>query len=378
MLDGAEGHRTIGIFRDVTDKVLLESQVRRLYELERNLVQASIDGIIANDMSGNILIFNEGAANILGYEPEEVVGKIKVDQLYPSGLAREVKRLVYNPAYGGVGTLENYETAVLHKNGSPVPIWLSARLLTEEGREIGIVGYFRDLRERRRLEAELRRHERLATLGQMVAHISHEIKNPLLLIGGFAGQLERLTEWPPEVRRKLHLIHGEVQRLERFLDDLATFTRASSPQQISGDLVAVIQEVAELMEDGFSEKGVSFRIQAQADIPFLRFDPGQIRQVLINIFKNALEAMPQGGLLMVRVETRQDYLWLTVKDTGQGILPEHLPTLFTPFFSTKEKGTGLGLTISRGLIEQHRGEIRIESEINRGTTCIIRLPLSSA
>ena len=134
----------------------------------------------------------------------------------------------------------------------------------------------------------------------------------------------------------------------------------------------------ELMEDGFSEKGVSFRLQAQPDIPCLRFDPGQIRQVLINIFKNALEAMPQGGLLMVRVEIRQDYLWLTVKDTGQGILPEHLPTLFTPFFSTKEKGTGLGLTISRGLVEQHRGEIRIESEINRGTTCIIRLPLSAA
>ena len=378
LLDDAEGHCTIGVFREVTDKVLLESQVRRLYELERNLVQASIDGIIANDMSGNILIFNEGAANILGYEPEEIVGKIKVDQLYPPGLAREVKRLIYNPAYGGVGALENYETAVLHRNGSPVPIWLSARLLTEEGREIGIVGYFRDLRERRRLEAELRRNERLATLGQMVAHISHEIKNPLLLIGGFARHLERLSEWPPEVRRKLHLIHEEVQRLERFLDDLASFTRAGSPQPISGDLVAVIQEVAELMEDGFSEKGVSFRLQAQPDIPCLRFDPGQIRQVLINIFKNALEAMSQGGLLMVRVEIRQDYLWLTVKDTGQGILPEHLPTLFTPFFSTKEKGTGLGLTISRGLVEQHRGEIRIESEINRGTTCIIRLPLSAA
>jgi PAS domain S-box-containing protein len=378
LLDGAQGHRTIGILRDVTDKFLLESQVRRLYELERNLVQASIDGIIANDLSGNILIFNEGAANILGYEPEEVIGKIKVDQLYPSGLAREVKRLIYKPAYGGEGILENYETVVRHRNGRQVPIWLSARLLTEEGREIGIVGYFRDLRERKRMEAELLRHERLATLGQMVVHISHEIKNPLLLIGGFARQLERLSEWPPEVRRKLHLIHEEVQRLERFLDDLATFTRSSSPQQISGDLVAVIQEVAELMEDGFSEKGVSFRLQAQPSIPLLRFDPGQIRQVLINIFKNALEAMPQGGLLTVRVESKQDYLWLTVKDTGQGILPEHLPALFTPFFSTKEKGTGLGLTISRGLIEQHRGEIRIESEVDRGTTCIIRLPLSSA
>jgi PAS domain S-box-containing protein len=376
LLDSVEAQRTVGLFRDVTDKFLLESQVRRLYELEKNLVQASMDGIIANDMNGNILIFNEGAANILGYEQEEVIGKLKVSRLYPPGLAQEVKERLLALEDGGPGILENFETVCRHKSGALVPIWLSARLLQEAGREIGIVGYFRDLRERKRMEAELLRHERLATLGRMVAHIGHEIKNPLMVIGGFTRQLERLGGWSGEARRKLRLIHEEVERLERFLGDLSVFTRAVSAQKTTGDLTAVIREVAELMENSFLDTGVDFELRAPPQIPALRFDPGQMHQVFLNLFKNALEAMPQGGQLTVRVETFPERLAVSVTDTGQGIAPEHLEALFTPFFSTKAKGTGLGLTISRGLIEQHQGELRIESEVSCGTTCIISLPLA--
>jgi PAS domain S-box-containing protein len=369
---------TVWSFRDVTDRFNLESQVRQLDELERNLVQASMDGIIVNDMLGNVLIFNEGAARILGYTPEEVIGKIKVFRLYPGKLAHEIKDLIYDPAYGGTGVLENYETAVRHKDGTLVPIWLSARLLHEEGREIGIVGYFRDLRERKRLEEELLRNERLATLGKMVAHISHEIKNPLATIGGFAAQLGRLAELPEGTQRKLRLIHDEVQRLEKFLADLSTFTRTDSLQKTPGDMLALIREVAELMEASFKQQGVVFQLQAPRQLPTFAFDPQKIRQVLLNIFKNALEAMPQGGRLTVEAQVRDEYVVVQVTDTGHGIAPEHLKSLFTPFFSTKAGGTGLGLTISRGLIAQHQGEIDIDSEVDRGTTCIIRLPLKAA
>ncbi|MCL4503111.1 MAG: PAS domain S-box protein, partial [Deltaproteobacteria bacterium] len=183
-----EGHEhtwTVCAFREITQMFNLESQVRRLDELERMLVQASMDGIIVNDMLGQILIFNEGASRILGYRPEEVIGsKMRVRDFYPGQTAHEIKQLIYSPNHGGVGILENYETQVRHKDGDLVPIWLSARLLRANGQEIGIVGYFRDLRERKRLEEELLRNERLATLGKMVAHVSHEIKNPLAVIGG--------------------------------------------------------------------------------------------------------------------------------------------------------------------------------------------------
>jgi PAS domain S-box-containing protein len=378
-LEGSGGATwTLLSLRDVTDRFRLESRVRQMDELERNLVQASMDGIIVNDMLGNVLIFNEGAGKILGYTPEEVIGKIKVYRFYPNKTAHEIKRLIYDPAQGGVGILENYETQARHKDGSLVPIWLSARLLHEEGREIGIVGYFRDLRERRRLEMELLRNERLATLGQMVAHISHEIKNPLITIGGFAAQLRRLPDLPETARRRLTLIHQEVQRLEKFLTDMSTFTRGAAPQKTLGDLLALIREVAELMDGSFKERGVAFHFHALGQIPPFAFDPGQIRQVLINLFKNAVEAMPQGGDLIATAAVEADYLVLKVIDTGHGIPPEQVQNLFTPFFTTKPGGTGLGLTICRGLITQHQGAISINSAEGRGTTCTVRLPLVSA
>ena len=248
----------------------VESRVRQMDELERNLVQASMDGIIVNDLLGNVLIFNDGAGKILGYAPEEVVGKIKVYKFYPNRTAHEIKRLIYDPDQGGVGILENYETQALHKDGSLVPIWLSARLLHEDGREIGIVGYFRDLRERRRLETELLRNERLATLGKMVAHISHEIKNPLITIGGFAAQLGRQADLPEDARRRLSLIHQEVQRLEKFLTDMSSFTRGAPPQKTVGDLLPLIREVAELMDSSFKERGVAFHLHAGDWIPPFR------------------------------------------------------------------------------------------------------------
>jgi PAS domain S-box-containing protein len=364
--------------RDVTDRFRLESRVRQMDELERNLVQASMDGIIVNDLLGEVLIFNNGASKILGYDPEEVIGKIKVYQFYPNKTAHEIKRLIYDPAQGGVGILENYETQARHKDGSLVPIWLSARLLHEDGREFGIVGYFRDLRERRRLEMELLRSERLATLGNMVAHISHEIKNPLITIGGFAAQLSRIEDFPEDARRKLTLIHQEVQRLEKFLADMSTFTRGAPPQKTAGDILVLIREVAELMDSSFKERAMAFHLHAQGRIPSFAFDSGQIRQVLINLFKNALEAMSEGGDLTVNVEVRDNNLVLKITDTGHGIPPDQVHNLFTPFFTTKPGGTGLGLIICRGLIAQHQGEITIESKVENGTTCTIRLPIVSA
>ena len=140
----------------------------------------------------------------------------------------------------------------------------------------------------------------------------------------------------------------------------------------------MIREVAELMDSDFKERAVVFHLNAQGRIPPFAFDSGQIRQVLINLFKNALEAMPEGGDLTVSAEVRDNYLVLKITDTGHGIPSEQVPNLFTPFFTTKPGGTGLGLIICRGLITQHQGDITIESAVNRGTTCTIRLPIVSA
>jgi PAS domain S-box-containing protein len=360
------------------EKQTLAAEIQRMHQFQTKLIQTSNDGIIANDQHGNIIIFNEGAERVLGYRKDEVIGKITVDQLYPPGVAQEVRAKIYSPEYGGTERLIHFETIVLSKTGEQIPIELSASLIYGNDHEVTTVGFFRDLRERKQLQDKLLQSERLAALGQMAAHISHEIKNPLATIGGFAQQLGRQEGFSEKGRQKLELISQEVQRLEKFLADLSTFTRTTPTQKVPGDILALIREVIGFMEAGFKEQGVTFELSTPEVIAAFAFDPGQIRQVLINLFKNSLEAMPHGGVLRVSAAVREDHLVLTIADTGLGIAPEHLRSLFTPFFSTKEGGTGLGLTICRGLIDQHRGEIDIRSEVNRGTTCTIRLPLVSS
>src|SRR5208337_4177016 len=316
------------------EKQTLAAEIQRMHQFQSKLIQTSNDGIIANDQHGNIIIFNEGAERVLDYRKDEVIGKITVDQLYPPGVAQEVRAKIYSPEYGGTERLIHFETIVLSKPGEQIPIELSASLIYGNDHEVTTVGFFRDLRERKQLQDKLLQSERLAALGQMAAHSSHEIKNPLATIGGFAQQLGRQEGFSEKGRQKLELISQEVQRLEKFLADLSTFTRTTPTQKVPGDILALIREVIGFMETGFKEQGLTFELSAPEVIAAFAFDPGQIRQVLINLFKNSLEAMPHGGVLSVSAAVREDHLVLTIADTGLGIAPEHLRSLFTPFFST--------------------------------------------
>jgi PAS domain S-box-containing protein len=336
--------------------------------LRRQMMQTCMDGIIANDVRGNIFIFNEVAARILGYAPEEVAGKIHVREMYPPGVAADIKAKILDPAWGRAGILENYETVARHKDGTLIPVWLSARLIREAGQEVGVVGHFRDLRERKRLEEELLRNERLSALGRGAAHITHEIKNPLMLIGGFARQI--LKDIPPDLEKdqeKLRIIVDEVQRLEGFLVEVGSYAKLSEPQKGVGDLNALVRETCDRLEPSIKENGVILRLELDEDLPLVRFDPVHLRQVILNLAKNGLEAMPGGGTLTMVSGSREGRVFLEVSDTGEGIPPEVMEKIFQPFFSTKPKGSGLGLAISQKIMEAHQGEIAIASQPQQGT-----------
>jgi PAS domain S-box-containing protein len=351
----------------------LTTAIARGKLIQARLIDTCMDGIIANDRAGVIHIFNDNAARILGYRPDEVIGKLNVRELYPVGLAREIKDKIYDPAYGEVGILENYETVARHKDGALIPVWLSARLLYEEGREIGIIGHFRDLRERKKMEEELLRHERLVMLGKMAAHISHEIKNPLMIIGGFARQIRHnLDAEPDKNREKLDIITGEVERLENFLVEVGSFTKFSEPKKAPGDLNDLVTETCRLLEPSLRERDIALELNLAPGLPPASFDAAHIRQVLLNIMKNGMEAMEAGGTLTVTTGRRQEGVYAQIADTGPGIPPEVMDKLFQPFFSTKPKGSGLGLAISKKIMEAHEGEIRVESEPGRGVRVTLR------
>jgi PAS domain S-box-containing protein len=336
--------------------------------LRQQLMQTCMDGIIANDLRGNIFIFNETAAHILGYGQGEVVGKINVKELYPPGIAQEIKAKIQDPAWGRAGILENYETVARHKDGTLIPIWLSARIMFEDGRDIGVIGHFRDLRERKRLEEELLRSERLSALGSAATHISHEIKNPLMLIGGFARQV--LNHMPPDLEKdkeKLQIMVDEVQRLENFLTEVGSYAKISEPQKRLGDLNALVRETCQRLEPAIQEKGITLRMELDQELPQVRFDPAHLRQVILNIAKNGIEAMPEGGTLSVVSGTQAGQVFVQIIDTGEGIPPEVMEKIFHPFFSTKAKGSGLGLAISQKIMEAHQGKITLESQPGQGS-----------
>jgi PAS domain S-box-containing protein len=359
-------------------KEALTAEIERMHQFQGQLIETSNDGIIANDRQGNIIIFNEGAEKILGYRKDEVIGEFGVEQLYRPGQARKIKQLIYSPDYGGVGHLVNYETTAVSKTGEDIPVELSATLISEEDQEVGVVGFFRDLRTRKELEAEVLQAEQLAALGRMASHISHEIKNPLMLIGGFARQVLKDRDQEPEKSRdKLQIIVDEVGRLEDFLAEVGTYAKLAEPHKQTGDPNALIQEVCDRLAPVLQESGINLSLELDPDLPQMQFDPVYLRQVFLNIAKNAVEAMPDGGTLTITSGRQDSRLLVQIADTGGGIPPEHLDKVFQPFFSTKSKGSGLGLAISRGIAQAHQGEIILDSEPGRGTRVNILLDLKS-
>ena len=263
-----------------------------------------------------------------------------------------------------------------HKDGTLIPIWLTARIISEDGRAFGVVGHFRDLRERKRMEAEILSRERLSALGRTAAHISHEIKNPLMLIGGFARQvLKGFSGDPEKNKEKLRIIVDEVQRLESFLSEVGGYAKISEPQKKVGDLNSLLQEISVRIKPSIQEQGIKLSLELDQNLPYVQFDPVHLRQVILNIVKNGIEAMPEGGTLTIvsgRVEKR---VFIQISDTGEGISPEVMEKIFQPFFSTKPKGSGLGLTIAQKIMEAHQGTLTIESEPHRGTlvTCFLNM-----
>jgi PAS domain S-box-containing protein len=356
----------------------LTAEVERGIYFQHLLIHTCMDGIVAHDIEGIIRTFNETAARILGYEPEEVIGKMNVRELYAPGQLQEIDSKIHHPAYGGEGILENYETWMRNKDGALVPIWLSARVLFENEREIGIIGHFKDLRERKRMEEELLRSERLAVLGKMAAHISHEIKNPLMLIGGFARQVVKdITQDPQKNLEKLNIVVDEVKRLEDLLAEVGSYAKFSEPERRPGDLNALIQETCLRLEPSLRENNIELVLALDPHLPEIQFDPGHMRQVILNIAKNGIEAMGAGGTLTVTTGQQEDRVFVQISDTGQGIPPEIREKIFQPFFSSKPKGSGLGLAISQKIMAAHQGEITIESEPHKGTQVTLFLRVES-
>ena len=376
-----------GLNIDITDRKKMERELREANDFLMNLIDSSVDGIIVTNMKGNILLFNKGAENLLGYRSEEVVEKMNIRSIYSPGVAKEVMEKLKSPDFGGVGKLTSFPIFHRRKDGEMIEGDLSASLIYDEkGNEIASVGIFKDLRERSKMERELReiqqallQSEKLAAMGRLTSQIAHELNNPIY---GIMNTLELLkTEIPPESKRRriLELSLSEIQRLSEMLRNMLSFSKPEEEKRRPIKIDELIEGILLVMEKQMRESNIQVEASFNPDIPEIMASTNQMRQVMLNILKNAKEAMPKGGTLTVRTSREDNRVLIHIQDTGMGIPEEIRDKIFEAFFTTKQKvkGVGLGLSVCYGIIKDHGGDIKVESEEGKGTTFVISLPIES-
>ncbi len=223
--------------------------------------------------------------------------------------------------------------------------------------------------------------DRLAHLGSLAAGLAHEIRNPLSTIALNLAMLredwiQAETQKEKKTLKRIELLEREVARLEAILNDFLRFARSSELKLEFADLNRLLQEVVDFVEPEAKKKGVQIRTQFAASLPEIQLDRNALRQAILNLLVNAREAMPKGGELILRTKKQGDFVELELTDTGEGMSEEVLTRCFDVYFSTKRGGTGLGLPTTKRIVEDHGGEIEVQSELGRGTRFVLRLPIS--
>jgi two-component system NtrC family sensor kinase len=374
-----------GLNVNLIQRKLMEKELREAYDFMNKIVQSSPDSITATDMKGNILIWNQAAQETLGYKAGEVIGKMNIRKIYPEGVARKVMQRLRSEEYGGVGRLSSYPMVYVRRDGEVVEGNLSAAIIYDaKGKEIASVGSFVDLRERLEMERALRvtqeqllQSEKLAAMGRLTSQIAHELNNPLY---GIMNTLELLkTEISPENRRRkiLEMALSETVRLSDLLRKMLSFSKPDQEERHPVDIYSVLDEILLLHEKQLKENDINIEYRLAENLGLVNASKNQLRQVFLNMVANARDAMTHGGTLTVTTGSDGDNVVIDITDTGSGIREEHIDKIFDSFFTTKGevKGVGLGLSVCYGFIQDHGGDIEVQSKEGVGTTFTITLPV---
>jgi PAS domain S-box-containing protein len=376
-------------FRDLTKHKGLWAKLRE----ERNRAQQylNIAGviIIAIDQNGLITLINRKGCEVLGYKEGEIIGKNWYDLCVPESSREKRKEAFRRVMAGEEEEVEDYENTIITKCGEEKIIaWHNTTLHDEKGRIIGTLSSGEDITKRKETEVELIRAEKLTSLGQLAASVAHEVNNPLAGILVYTTLLLKKHQsrklQTDETESQLLKMKKELERTSGIIRNLLDFSRQSDADMRPIEVNKVVEAALLLVKHQISLEHIRLELQLGANLPLVLAGFDQIQQVLINLLLNAIQAMPDGGHLSVTTslarnvrigEAAKDTVRIDVKDTGIGIPKEHMAKLFTPFFTTKEKGkgVGLGLPVVHGIIERHKGKIEVVSEVNKGTMFTIYL-----
>jgi len=369
-----EGERRfVALARDITERKQAEERLRASEERFRRMIENASDMITVINRDGVFRFQSPASKRMLGYEPEEMLGKVCLDYVHPADVAK--KRMAIERAIAEPRTPVTVEQRVKHADGKWRLFETILQSLPDEGGEGYIVLNSRDLTDARQLEEQLRQAQKMEAIGQLAGGVAHDFNNILAAIM-MQTELANVPGVPDEVREGIAEIQLSAERAAELTRQLLMFSRRQLMQPRDVDVNDLVRTLGKMLQRLIGE-GISLQLVLDPNALVTRVDPGMIDQLLMNLAINARDAMPTGGTLTIETRNRGDAILIRVSDTGLGIATDVLPHIFEPFFTTKEagKGTGLGLATVFGIVTQHRGTVDVTSQPGRGTTFDVTLPL---
>ncbi len=341
----------------------------------KTMLDGLADAVIVFNRDQRVLALNDEACRLLGRSRGELEAR-PVDQVLARG--HPLRSLLDEALERGAAF--HSRTVSLSIDGEEIPYLLSAHVLREAERTSGTMVTARDLRKLSRLGSQLSYSRKLAALGRLTSGVAHEIRNPLNALVVQVALLRQKLEQEQEggVRRHLDILEAEVKRLDRVVQGFLKFTRPEEIQLESVRLDQVVREVVDLMAARAEQGGIRLESHVGPDTPPVQGSAELLRQALLNLTSNAFDAMPRGGILRIRATVVEGSVVLAVEDTGDGIEAEALPKVFNLFYTTKNEGSGVGLSMVYRIVQLHGGEIRVESERGAGTRVTMTLPAAVA
>jgi PAS domain S-box-containing protein len=332
------------------------------------------EAFVTIDQNHRVLFFNRAAEKMFGYTREEVIGK-DLNLILTPACSRDHRKAVNRYLAAGASRAIEHETelSITQKNGVSFPASISFSVAHLEGRAF-FTAILRDLAETNLLKEQVAKAERLAALGQIVAEITHDIKNPLLIMGAYTRQVVRKTrdKWSLQ---KLELIAEEVKRLESLLSEINEYYLLRTSRFEKFDLHDLLRGICALAKHDCEEKNVELKCRTGKGPAWVEGDRDKWKQVFLNLIRNAVEALQDGGSLSFQSARMGGQIHVSIRDNGPGIPEKIQKEIFTPFFTTKEKGTGLGLPICKRIVESHPGSsIEVQSREGEGTEVRVTIP----
>ena len=367
------------IARDVSERHRALEALRRSESQASAILDAASEGIVIVNAAGSIIGVNRQAETMFGYTRSELAGR-PLEMLLPERFrAKHVpRRTAYmrNPRVRSMG--QGLDLTARRSDGSEFPVEISLTYVqTDEG--IRAIAFVTDITERKAMERAARQAERLSALGRLSAGIAHEVNNP---IGIMTSRIELIlldaeaNKLPAETVDDLRVVHRNAIRVATIAKNLLSFARETPRERSLVDVNEVVRNVLLLVTSDFARQKVRTIPELQQPLPRILGHANALEQVVLNLVTNAAEAIPESGDIKIVTSLADDRVQILIADTGQGISSEALAHIFDPFFTTKTAGTGLGLSVSYGIVQDHGGSIDVESVPGKGTSFVVSLPIA--